>query len=119
MTFLLNRKLETVLSVAFFALTFSGCADPLKYENFSQIREDATMDWEVQKLIGDPSQKLDNQWLYERPDKHLTALVDFNRDGRVVRKQWIDAMNNVWEDSEEPDPNRNSQQRIEVQSRKD
>ncbi len=96
----------------------TGCNDPLQYENFSHIRQNATMQWEVEKLIGDPDQKLDNQWLYERPEKHLTALVDFDSDGTVTRKQWIDADSGVWEDSQEPGEG-NTRQTIEIHRSED
>lgn len=99
-------------------LVSAGCADPLQYENFSHIRQNATQQWEVEKLIGEPDQKLDNQWLYERPDRHLTALVDFNAGGTVTRKQWIDAESGVWEDSKEPGEG-NSHQRIDISSSED
>ena len=76
-----------------------GCQDPLTYEHFSQIYENRSSQAEVARLIGEPSERLDSQWLYERPGKHLTAILDFDTGGIVSRKQWIDAMNAVWEDT--------------------
>ena len=96
----------------------AGCQDRLVYQNFSQIHENASTQAEVARVIGEPSQKLENQWLYERPDKHLTALVDFDETGRVTRKQWIDAMSGVWEDSEPKPADRSSHQSISIESGK-
>jgi hypothetical protein len=97
----LRFKGVSLLIAAGLSVVITGCSsDPLAYDNFRQIRVDASRQWEVEEIIGEPSQKLGDQWLYERPSKHLTALIEFNDDGVVTRKQWIDAMSGVWDDSE-------------------
>ncbi|MHC5111859.1 MAG: hypothetical protein ACYTHJ_18490 [Planctomycetota bacterium] len=83
-------------------LLAAGCSkDMLVYENFNMIDKNHTSRTEVANLIGEPDSKMGNQWMYERPSKHLCAFIDFNEKGLVCRKQWIDGMNNVWEDSQE------------------
>lgn len=80
-----------------------GCSsrDKLTEQNFRQIRVNVSTETEVQNLIGEPSSKLPGLWMYQRPDKHLTAMVDFDDAGKVVRVQWIDALGEKWEDSDE------------------
>ena len=107
-----------VVTAVGLAAMLAGCQDLLVYQNFSQIHENASTQAEVARIIGEPDQKLGNQWLYERPDKHLTALVDFDESGRVTRKQWIDAMSGVWEDSEPQPADRSSHQSISTESRR-
>ena len=82
----------------------AGCAtqDKLTEGNFKQIRVQSATESDVQKLIGEPSNRLPGLWTFERPDKHLTAMVDFDETGRVTRVQWIDALGERWEDSDQP-----------------
>ncbi len=81
----------------------SGCAkDRVTYDNYAMIRQNATSQSEVVDLFGEPTQKLGNQWMYERPKEHRFVFIDFDDSGRVVRKQWIDAKDAAWEDSRGP-----------------
>jgi len=81
---------------------FQGCnanPDRLVYDNYALIRPHVSTQEDVASLLGEPDQRLGDKWMYERPDKHLNAFVDFDERGRVTRKQWIDAMGNMWDDS--------------------
>ncbi len=80
----------------------AGCASPdrLTHDNFRQIKVKSSTEDDVRGLIGEPSHKLIGLWTYQRPDKHLSAMVDFDDEGRVSRVQWIDALGEVWEDSD-------------------
>lgn len=78
-----------------------GCQDQLKYENYSRIRAHQSDQQQVVELLGEPCAKYGNQWMYERPKRDLCALIDFTEDGQVIRKQWVDSKNLVWEDSDE------------------
>jgi hypothetical protein len=79
----------------------TGCAsrDRLVPEHFTQIRVHATTEAEVVSLIGEPDSKMHNHWVYQRPDRHLVVLVEFNEKGRVSRTQWVDAGAEIWEDT--------------------
>jgi hypothetical protein len=103
----LNRALGLFLGGAAL-LVATGCAsrDKLTEQNFRQIRVNASTETDVQDLIGEPNSKLPGLWMYQRPDKHLTAMVDFDESGKVVRVQWIDALGEKWEDSDEASRNR-------------
>lgn len=92
------RRLSLLLTPAI-ALLAGGCQDLLVYENFTQIRQNASSQQEVARLLGEPDSHCGNQWLYERPSKHLFAFVDFDESGRVTRKQWIDGAGDFWVDS--------------------
>jgi len=80
----------------------AGCqapADRLQLDNFRQIRTTVSSQADVANGLGEPDTKLDGQWLYERPSKHLRAIIDFDGEGRVTRAQWIDAIGGAWEDT--------------------
>lgn len=88
------------LAPALFALLPLGCAKPdkLTYGRFQQIRTNGTTPDEVHELIGPPDNQLGDSWLYHRPQTHLEVIIDFNEQGRVARKQWIDGLGERWED---------------------
>ena len=118
MRFLRLRQFPFLTMLAVSMLAF-GCKDLLVHENFARIRQNATMQAEVERIIGEPDHRLGELWRYDRPQKHLTVLIDFDRNGQVTRKQWIDAMSGVWEDSNESPADRNSAQRASIYSIED
>lgn len=81
----------------------AGCAAPdrLAHANYDRIQQHASSHAEVVELIGEPNNKLGEMWLYERPDKHLTVMIDFDQNGKVERKQWIDGLGESWHDSKD------------------
>ena len=107
MTYWRKQGPAAVATVAIL-LALAGCQDKLAHERFSQIQVHGSTRGEVTALIGEPDDDLGDQWLYQRPDKHLTVLVDFDERGLVSRKQWIDADAELWEDTESPAPARPS-----------
>jgi hypothetical protein len=87
------------------ALWVGACQSPpdrLVYENFRQIRPQLSTEADVVSLLGEPSHRLGELWMYERPEKHLFAKIEFDADGRVVDKDWIDGAEGVWEDVDDP-----------------
>ena len=84
-------------------LLFTGaCRSPdrLSPDNYSRITQHASTQREVSALIGEPTNRLGERWLYERPQQHLFVFVDFDDQGRVLRKQWVDATTGQWEDTQ-------------------
>jgi len=79
----------------------TGC-DPLTRNRFDMLVVNVSDQTEVRKTLGEPTYVHAEQWHFERPTNHLNVLVDFNTDGVVSRKQWIDAERNEWYDSAEP-----------------
>jgi hypothetical protein len=78
-----------------------GC-DKLTRNHYEMLEQNVSTTDDVQRTIGHPDYKLEGQWHYERVDKHLNVFIDFNENGVVVRKQWIDTGEREWEDTEKP-----------------
>lgn len=79
-----------------------GCSstpDRLTYDNYSRVAPQTSTQTEVSMLLGEPTNRLGEQWIYERPRQHLFVFVDFDDQGRVSRKQWIDAPSGTWDDT--------------------
>ncbi len=98
----MKLKIATVLTVATTAFTMiSGCAKPdrLSRVNYTQIQQNASTQADVEALIGKPTSQLSDMWIYQRPDDHLTVMIDFDNGGRVTRKQWIDGVQGAWDDT--------------------
>ncbi len=87
-------------------LLLVGCAAPdrLVHANYDRIQQHGSSSTQVAELIGEPDNKLGDTWLYERPDQHLTVMIDFDKDGKVERKQWIDGLRETWEDTKDAKP---------------
>ena len=84
-----------------------GCAqkqDRLAYDNFTQIKTKVHSREDVEAILGEPDHRLDDRFLYERPDKHLHVFVEFDDKGRVTRTQWIDGMGETWHDTDDAKP---------------
>ena len=82
-------------------ICLAGC-DPLTRDRFELIQvNESTLD-DVEHTIGDPSRRIPGQWQYERPDRHITVLIEHNQNDVVTRKQWIDANQAEWLDSDPP-----------------
>lgn len=101
------------------AALLTGCQDKLTHENFMQIRQNVSTQPMVTDLLGEPDNEVGERWYYERPDKHLFVFIDFDEDGYVSRKQWIDAMSSEWEDTKPMKGDRSAREstRIERGSR--
>lgn len=75
-----------------------GCApDKLTRQNYDTIHEGASDKTEVELTLGKDYINRGDQWEYEREDKHLSVVIYFDNDGRVTRKEWIDAKTGEWE----------------------
>jgi hypothetical protein len=95
-----------------------GCqtADKLVYDNYARIQPHLSTESDVAQIIGHPSNKLGERWMYDRPDRHLHVFVDFDESGRVERKQWIDAAGETWEDSADTDATGSSNERTDIRT---
>jgi len=99
-----ERGFAGLLAALVIGVGLHGCATPdkLTFENYSRLHERASSESEVEAAIGEPSSRLGSLWHYERPDKHLNVMIEFDNDGKIARKQWVDAMAPVWDDSSDP-----------------
>ncbi len=90
------------IAITFTLLLVCGCRstpDRLTYDNYSRVAQHSSTQTEVSALLGEPTNRLGEQWIYERPKQHLFVFVDFDDQGRVSRKQWIDAPSGTWDDT--------------------
>jgi len=91
----------------FVAMSLGSCVqnrDKLAYDNFTQIRTQVHSRDDVIVILGEPDHRLDDRFMYERPDKHLHVFVEFDEKGRVTRTQWIDGLGEIWHDTDDPKP---------------
>ena len=98
--FTLAKRLLLVAVAA--GLFCTGC-DQLTRDHFDMITVGVDAKPDVERMIGEPTNKLDDQWHYQRMDKHLEVFVDFDDSNVVTRKQWIDALNEEWYDTKKSD----------------
>lgn len=103
MTRIQRRFSIVIASFVFGAVLSTGCAskDRVTYDNYTKIRTSVHTADDVVALLGEPDSKLPELWIYQRPDAHLTVMVDFDEKGNVSRTQWIDAMGETWHDTKE------------------
>lgn len=98
------RRKNALLMLGFAALFVSACQtapDKFVHQNFSMILPQHSTQADVIALIGEPSHKVGDLWMYERPGKHLFAKIEFDENGNVVEKDWIDGVTGEWEDSDD------------------
>ena len=94
--------LRTLMTCAAFSTLLDiGCAskDRVTYDNYTKIRTTMHTAADVEAILGEPDSKLPDLWIYQRPDAHLTVMVDFDEKGKVSRTQWIDALGETWHDT--------------------
>jgi len=97
------RKLASLLVLAAGVVFLTTGCDQLTRAHFDMIEVGHAERYDVEKTIGDDHYpEVGNQWHYERVDKHLNVMIHFGDAGRVERKEWHDAMNNVHYDTATP-----------------
>lgn len=89
--------LTTILALV--ALT--GC-DKLTRNHFELIQQGVDDKEDVERTLGRPDHVMGQAWHYERVDQHLNVQIDFDEQGVVSRKQWIDANTGDWIDTAPP-----------------
>ena len=97
-----GRKVLGCVACSVFATLF-GCAAPdrLTFDHYSSVNNKMSTQDDVRAALGEPDNILGNKWLYERPDRHLTVMIDFGKDGKIERKQWVDASGVQWHDTDD------------------
>lgn len=95
-----------VACAASLTLVTVGCApkDLVTYDNYTKIRATMHSAADVEAILGEPDSKLTDMWIYQRPDAHLTVMIDFDEKGKVSRTQWIDALGETWHDTTDKKP---------------
>ncbi len=96
---MLKKALASVATM-FVLMALVGCAEnKLTRENYDLVKKGMSTKLEVEETLGKPNRVLDDQWEYEHsdPNNHLTVYIHWDENGKVLRKEWIDPDNNVWE----------------------
>ncbi|MEE9295230.1 MAG: hypothetical protein V3W34_09770 [Phycisphaerae bacterium] len=97
-----KRTGASMIVAAMALTTLTGC-DPLTRDRFQMIDVRTSTDVDVRYTLGQPTLRRNDQWHYQRPDRHLNVIIDFDTAGVVTRKQWIDAATGEWLDTEPSD----------------
>jgi hypothetical protein len=99
----MKRFARTLLILAASLVLTGGCNSPdrLTYDNFSRVQKDAHSQAEVSELLGEPTYRLTDIWIYERPSDHLVVKVEFDETGKVQRKEWVDGKTGQWDDTKD------------------
>ncbi len=82
-------------------LLFAGCSK-LKYENWETIHVGTATPEAVEATLGEPWKKVNGTWVYNEPDRGITAMIKF-KDNKVVGKEWADAERGQETKGEQPD----------------
>ncbi len=99
-----SRRLASLgILVLVAAFAMPGCADQLTREHFDMLLVGHADEYDVEMTIGEPDEKIDEWWHYERVDKHLNVLIHFDEQCKVWRKEWHDTLNGVHYDTHEPE----------------
>ena len=90
---MLKRYAVKALVGTFVLALFAGCTEKLTFERWQTIH-DGQSPVAVEQVLGEPWQKLPDQWTYQDHDRHITAHIYWNDDGeKVICKQWYDPAN--------------------------
>ncbi|MBK9120750.1 MAG: hypothetical protein IPM18_14310 [Phycisphaerales bacterium] len=84
--------------------TLLGCARQFTRDNFELITVGVDDRTDVRMILGDPTKEMGGEWLYDDTQRHYTARIFFDPEGRVRGKQWIDARTGEWS-GQNPDGN--------------
>ncbi len=87
-------RLWTLTGMLLLSMAAAGCAEKLTYERFGMLSRGTSDKVDAEMTLGAPNTKLPDQWIWERPNKGLTAWIEFDADGRITSKRWVDAERN-------------------------
>lgn len=87
-----------MMSLGLALLAGTGCEN-LTRSRFEMVSVNVSTREDVRHTLGPPSYVMDGRWQFERPERHINVLIDFDERGVVTRKQWIDANTGEWADS--------------------
>lgn len=79
------------LAAALVLMTATGCAEKFSRHNYDLVQVGVDEHYDVQKLLGHPTNEVDEAWYYEHPKKDYSAMIHFGHDGKVSGKQWFDS----------------------------
>ena len=75
----------------------AGCAqNKFTPERWEMVKEIVDTKEDVEQILGKPETRMDDMWYYQDLDKHYTAQIHFDGEGRVISKEWQDANTGEW-----------------------
>ncbi len=75
----------------------AGCESKFNRRNFQMIQPGVDDRFDVRQILGDPDADMGDVWMYDDLDRHDSAQIFFDDDGRVFNKEWMDADTGDWE----------------------
>jgi len=97
----MKTSLLARLAIVAAVLFACGCSK-LTYENWQMIQVGSESPEAVKAMLGKPWRQVDQTWIYNEPDRGVTAMIKF-ADNRVVGKEWADADRGMETIGEQPD----------------
>lgn len=85
------RVRHASLLVLLLPLFLAGCAEKFTRQNFDLLQVGIDERYDVDQLLGHPTNDLHDEWYYEHQDKHYSALIHFDPDGKLSGLQWFDS----------------------------
>ena len=92
----------------------SGCHRPFTKDNFDLLQVGVDSREDVRHILGKPTSDLNDQWFYDDLDRHVSAVIFFDDEGRVNGKEWWNAKTG---ETEGRNPNANNPPGGEVPER--
>ncbi len=93
----MNARCAKVLGGLAALVLLTGCARQFTRERYDMIRKGVDNKEDVRRILGKPASDLGDQWFYDDPDRHISALIYFDASGVVSAKQWPDSETGSWE----------------------
>jgi hypothetical protein len=85
-----------------------GCQRKFTKDRYEMIQINVDTREDVRHILGKPTSDLSDQWFYDNLDRHYSAVIFFDEEGRVRGKEWMDAATGKWEgrnpEAAEPPP---------------
>ena len=84
-----------VLGVTLLALT--ACQRPFTRDRYELVQVGVDDRTDVRQILGKPTSDLGDQWFYDDLDRHYSALIHYDENGKVSGKEWMDSKTGKWE----------------------
>lgn len=75
----------------------TACTRAFTKDRFELIQVGVDDRTDVREILGKPTADLNDQWFFDDVERHYSAVVFFDPNGRVSGKEWMDARSGAWE----------------------
>jgi hypothetical protein len=95
---IMNGKIVRLVVMCSTVTVLAGCyTTKLTRNNYGLVRVDVHTKQDVYNLLGPPTAQFDDEWMYDDLNRHVSARVHFDTEGRVISKEWMDSEGGEWE----------------------